>query len=403
MIHPQPLPHGRQLRRGSFRLPVQGIWLGLALHLGLATAQGAAGTAGTETASPSAEAECYRLAGEPFAPPAFKGVALDDIEPDAAIKACESARGINAKDAMLADLMGRAYQARGDFVNARRFFEEASRAGNAYGSANLAWFLIEGAGGDADPDKGLSMLKAVAREGNVLAQYTLGSAYREGRAGLEVNVAEAVSWLQKAADQGHAVALYDLAILYREGDGVKADPARSLELLEKAAGLGDVDSMAALGYAYEQGLGTAVDFEAARIWYQKAADGNQIDAMTNLGRLYEAGEGVAQDYGRAFALYQAAAAGGSPIAMANLANLYEFGMGTDPSPKDAAYWLARSIMAGNMDALGGLVEAPEEYSPDVLQQLQTFLVARGLYAGPVDGVMSEPMAAALRKLPGEQP
>ena len=147
----------------------------------------------------------------------------------------------------------------------------------------------------------------------------------------------------------------------------------------------------------------AVDFEAARNWYQKAADANQIDAMTNLGRLYEAGEGVPQDFGRAFALYQAAAAGGSAIAMANLANLYEFGNGVDPSPKDAAFWRARAIMAGNMDALGSLVEAPEEYSPDVLAQLQIFLTARGLYSGPVDGAMSEPMAAALRKLPGEQP
>lgn len=403
MTRPQPLPHGRLLRRGSLRLPVHAVLAGLALLMTASVAEAAAGGAATDTVSPSAETECYRLAGEPFAPPAFKGVALDDIEPDAAIKACESARALNPKDAMLADLMGRAYQARGDFANARRFFTEASKAGNAYGSANLAWFLIEGAGGAADAEKGLSLLKAVAREGNVLAQYTLATAYREGRAGLSVDGTEAISWLQKAADQGHAVALYDLAILYREGDGVKADPARSLALLEKAAGLGDVDSMAALGYAHEQGLGTDVDFDAARQWYQKAADGNQIDAMTNLGRLYEAGEGVPQDFGRAFALYQAAAAGGSAIAMANLANLYEFGNGVDPSPKDAAFWLARAIMAGNMDALGSLVEAPEEYSPDVLVQLQTFLTARGLYSGPVDGAMSEPMAAALRKLPGEQP
>lgn len=389
--------------RGLFRLQAAFAGVCLAALVLAEGARAAAGVPGTEAVSPSAEAECYRLAGEPFAPPAFKGVALDDIEPDPAIKACESARAQNPKDAMLADLIGRAYQARGDFENARRFFEEASRAGNAYGKANLAWFLIEGAGGAADVKEGLSLLLTVAADGNVLAQYTLGTAYREGRAGLQANAGEAIFLLQKAADQGHAVALYDLAILFRDGDGVAVDLGRSLALLEKAAGLGDVDSMAALGYAYEQGLGTAVDFELARTSYQKAADNNQIDAMTNLGRLYEAGEGVAQDYARAFGLYQAAAAGGSPIAMANLANLYEFGIGTDPSPKDAAYWLARAIMAGNMDALGSLVDAPQDYSPDVLSQLQTFLLARGLYGGPIDGAMNGNMAAALRKLPGEQP
>lgn len=348
-------------------------------------------------------AECYRLAGEPYAPPAYAGVALDEIEPDAAIRACDAARLADPADPMLADLTGRAYQARGDLTLARRFFEQAASGGNAYGKANLAWFFIEGTLEPADVPRGLALLEAAAGEGNSLAQYSLGLIYREGRGGLVADGPKAVRWLEKAAAQGHAVAMYDLAIMLRDGAGVPVDGKASLGWLEKASALGDADSMAALGYAYEQGIGTAADFAKAREWYAKAADAQQIDAMTNLGRLYEAGEGGEQDYARAFDLYGRAADAGNPTAMANLANLYEFGLGTEANPKEAAYWLARAIMAGNQDTLDQLLTRHEDFSVDVVRQLQVFLEGRGLYTGATDGALNAETAAALSRLPGEQP
>ena len=376
----------------------------LALLLGDPVSSMAAAVVDTDDQSAgAASAECYRLAGEPYAPPAFKGVTIEAMEADKAVAACEAARTADPRDPMLVNLTGRAYQARGDFENARRFFEQADKAGNAYAHANLAWFLIEGAGGAADPAKGLAMLKEGADGGNVLAQYSLGLIYREGRGGVKADPAAAVSWLTKASGQGHALAMYDLAILLRDGTGIIADPKASVDWLKKAAVLGDADSMAALGYAYEQGAGTAVDFAAARDWYRKAADLGQIDAMTNLGRLNEAGEGGPKDYDAAFALYSTAAEGGNPTAMANLANLYEFGLGTDPSPRDAAYWLARSIMAGNVDVIDEITGSPQDYAPEVRTELQTFLKARGIYDGPIDGEINAGTADALRKLPGGEP
>ncbi|MBB4065648.1 tetratricopeptide repeat protein [Gellertiella hungarica] len=357
----------------------------------------------TEPARPGDISECYRLAGEPYAPPAYSGVAIEAIEPEAAIRACETARQAEPRDAMLTDLAARAYQARGDFETARRLYEEADRAGNAYGKANLAWFFIEGTLGETDAPRGIAMLEAAAATGNSLAQYSLGLIYREGRADVAPDPGKAVGWLEKAAAQGHAIAMYDLAIMLRDGAGVAVDEKASLSWLEKAAGLGDADSMAALGYAYEQGLGTPVDYGKAREWYARAADGQQVDAMTNLGRLYEAGEGGERDYVRAFDLYSRAAEAGNPTAMANLANLYEFGLGTDANPKQAAYWLARAIMAGNEDTLAQLLTAPEDFSAAVIEALQVFLQGRGLYAGETDGKLNPETAAALSKLPGAQP
>lgn len=351
----------------------------------------------------SAVAECYRLAGEPYAPPAFEGVAIEAMDAAKAIAACEAARTDDPRDSMLMNLTGRAYQARGDLANARRFFERAGRAGNAYARANLAWCLIEGAGGPRDPAKGLAMMREDAESGNLLAQYSLGLIDRDGRGGTKPDQALAVAWLTKAAAQGHVLAMYDLAMLLRDRSATVADPKASLDWLRKAADLGDADSMAALGYAYEQGAGTAVDFGAARQWYGKAADLGQTDAMTNLGRLNEAGEGGPKDDDAAFALYGAAAEAGNPVAMANLANFYEFGLGTNPSPRDAAYWLARSIMAGNGDVIDALESAPGDYAPEVRSALQTFLKARGIYDGPIDGEMNTRTLHALRRLPGVEP
>lgn len=356
-----------------------------------------------DNGSSSALSECQLLAGEPYAPPAFKGVATEDIDADAALKACEAAHSISPEDGTVGNLLGRAYQARGDFENARHFFEQAARAGNAYAKANLAWFEIEGAGGASDPEKGLSMLHEAASDGNMLAQYSLGLIYREGRAGEAADGHKAVSWLTKAADQGHAIAMYDLAIMLREGEGVAAEPVRALQWLEKAAAIGDADSMAALGYAFEQGLGTPVDFTAAAGWYQRAAELSQIDAMTNLGRLYEAGEGVPADDKRAFMLYLAAAEAGHSVAMANLANFYEFGRGTEPNPKEAGYWLSRSIMAGNGDVVEHLTEKPDDFAIEVRAAIQRILSERGLYRGPINGAITVEVSEGLSRLAAETP
>ena len=381
------------------RLPPCALLLGLFAGNALA----AAGVDAGGTDSPTAVADCYRLAGEQYAPPAFQGVATDAIDADAAIAACEAARLLAPEDSMLPDLLGRAYQAHGDFANARRFFEAADRAGNAYAKANLGWFAIEGAGGAKDPARGLALLRQAAESGNILAEYSLGLIWREGRAGERPDPQQAKAWLAKAAGQGHAIAMYDLAILLRDTEGKGQELAGSFGWLKKAAALDDADSMAALGYAYEQGLGTQVDFTAAADWYGRAADHHQIDAMTNLGRLYEAGEGVPVDYDRAFALYRDAADGGNPTAMANLANLYEFGMGTGASAKEAAYWLARAIMAGNGDVLEHLTTTPDDYGLPVRAALQSFLQARGLYSGTVNGLMNPETVEGLVKLTGQTP
>ena len=48
------------------------------------------------------------------------------------------------------------------------------------------------------------------------AQYTVGSAYAEGK-GVKQSYPDALKWLHKAAEQGHPLAQADLGSLYAEG------------------------------------------------------------------------------------------------------------------------------------------------------------------------------------------
>jgi TPR repeat protein len=73
--------------------------------------------------------------------------------------------------------------------------------------------------------------------GNVIAQTTLGLAYRNGSILWRSNP-KAVRWFQAAADQGFAIAENELGEMYYLGRGVDKDVAASIPLFEKAAAAG---------------------------------------------------------------------------------------------------------------------------------------------------------------------
>jgi hypothetical protein len=76
-----------------------------------------------------------------------------------------------------------------------------------------------------------------AEAGNVIAQTTLGLAYRNGPIHWRSNP-KAVHWFQAAADQGFAIAENELGEMYYLGRGVDKDVATSIPLFEKAAAAG---------------------------------------------------------------------------------------------------------------------------------------------------------------------
>lgn len=80
-----------------------------------------------------------------------------------------------------------------------------------------------------------------AEAGNVMAQTTLGLAYRDGPIYWRSNP-KAVHWYQAAADQGFAIAQDELGQMYYLGRGVDKDVGRSIELFKQAAAAGYVSA-----------------------------------------------------------------------------------------------------------------------------------------------------------------
>lgn len=68
----------------------------------------------------------------------------------------------------------------------------------------------------------LPALRQVAEQGEVKAQFILGTVYANGK-GVPQNYKQAVAWYQKAAEQGHTEAQYDLGRIYYHGKGVPED------------------------------------------------------------------------------------------------------------------------------------------------------------------------------------
>jgi uncharacterized protein len=70
----------------------------------------------------------------------------------------------------------------------------------------------------------LGIIRPLAEEGNVAAQFNLGVMYQLSHGVPQDNEA-AVSWYRKAAEQGLAQAQYNLGVMYANGEGVEQDYA----------------------------------------------------------------------------------------------------------------------------------------------------------------------------------
>ena len=68
----------------------------------------------------------------------------------------------------------------------------------------------------------LAHLRALAEQGDAVAQYNLGLMSASGR-GVPEDDVEAVRWYRLAADQGYATAQYNLGNRYANGEGVPED------------------------------------------------------------------------------------------------------------------------------------------------------------------------------------
>ena len=144
----------------------------------------------------------------------------------------------------------------------------------------------------------------LAKQGDSLAQYNLGSAYYYH---YRQNHSEAEKWLRLSAEQGFARAQHDLGSMYYLGQGVPEDSAMAVHWYELAAGQGLAMAEYNAGALYYAGDGIPQDIMLAGILFLRAARAGVPMAQNNLGTMYEAGIRVEQSYVEAVKWYRMAA------------------------------------------------------------------------------------------------
>lgn len=137
----------------------------------------------------------------------------------------------------------------------------------------------------------IATLRALAEQGNPVAQNNLGVRYANGQ-GVEQSWEEVVKWYRKAAEQGYAIAQYNLGRCYAYGQGMEQSWKEAVKWYRKAADQGDVDAQFLLGNCYADGKGVSQSAQEAVKWIAKAADQGYLLAQNDLIRRYAEGDGV---------------------------------------------------------------------------------------------------------------
>lgn len=119
-----------------------------------------------------------------------------------------------------------------------------------------------------------------AKQGNVVAQNTLGFLYLNGQ-GVPRDDVVAAKWFKLAADNGYATAQYNLAVMYKLGQGVAQSQPESIRWLQAAANQDYADAQLNLGNAYYRGVGVVQDYVMAYHWWTLAEQHGAKDLAHN--------------------------------------------------------------------------------------------------------------------------
>ena len=173
-----------------------------------------------------------------------------------------------------------------------------------------------------------------------------GGAWEDAAAAYErKDYATAIMIWRPLAEQGNVYAQFNLGTMYDMGRGVTKDDKEAVRLYRLAAEQGLAVAQFNLGNAYTNGQGVLQDYKEALKWYRLAADQGDTDAQSNIGVMYGKGRGVLQDYVRAHMWYNlASAAGGSQFGNKNRDDIAKI---MTPQQIEKAQEMAKACQARN--------------------------------------------------------
>jgi TPR repeat protein len=292
-------------------------------------------------------------------------------------------------------------------------------------ASSKAEFLRELLDAGADPNaalsSGMTMLHVAAGVGSAeIAELLIakgGSACSSDQNGVfpveiarKKGAAEAERVLREAEDVSGCVTECDLASAhpYNTDNPVGGTPVEFKDLELRAAQA--VASCERLVSAFPRArrfhyqLGRALHAEArypeAVQMYERAAEGGSSMAMYQLGLLYHNGEKVPQDYERARRWYEGAVENGGlgeleRNCVHNLGLLLDQGLGGPRDTERASKLFLRAMAAGFAHTFEEFRSNSTAYDPEVVYNIQRFLIANGYLDGEADGKVGSRTVAAL--------
>jgi TPR repeat protein len=118
--------------------------------------------------------------------------------------------------------------------------------------------------------KSLQESKALAVQGDLVAQFRVGLIYYKGL-GVQPDYPEALNWFKKAALQGHPLAQYNAGYMNEKGEGTPQDYVEAVKYYRQSAERGNQLAQYNLGFMYEKGQGVSPDEVQALMWYNLAS------------------------------------------------------------------------------------------------------------------------------------
>jgi hypothetical protein len=129
----------------------------------------------------------------------------------------------------------------GDFVAARRQWEDVAKTGDAAAQYMLGHLVQNGLGQPWSNAQAAMWYRQAADQGLPEAQVALADLYIRG-VGVEPDLETGAQWLERAASSGYGPALYQFAELRLHGRGVPQDFDAALDLFGRAAASGSTDA-----------------------------------------------------------------------------------------------------------------------------------------------------------------
>ncbi|NBN78047.1 hypothetical protein GWI72_07185 [Microvirga tunisiensis] len=313
-------------------------------------------------------------------------------------------------------------------------FQAAQASGAATADLRLAEAALWGVGETQDVEKGVRLLREQASAGNIGAMLLLSEVLLRGEL-VAANVADGMKLLEDAAAKGNVTATLRLAEAYRTGAYVKRDTAKALQLSESAAAAGNPAALLDLARGHMDGEFGRLSNRAKAAAYLKQAEEMNVPAATVLAADWMLrGQGMRMDVAGALAKLEKAATAGNADAARRLITLYRSGSGKmlKPNPVKAraalsayapllgATFVTReelfisAVAAASRAEFAALAEAfkaaPQQTRVSLLTTLrwsnanafvylvQDELQTRGLYKGPLNGLLTRDTIRAIGTL-----